>query len=243
MSELYHEAADRRAPAHLVEVVTGRETVRHRVDSARRSARQELRIFDKPPYAVEPIPHKAEATVSLLIERGGGVRTIFDQAALELPGRLAGDIGKATAKGVRHRVLPELPTKLVLVDDRLAIVPLQAMPEVLDSAVFVYRSALLEGLAALFETLWRIALPLDPAHPGADQSGADQSEQPSDDERHLLKLLSTGVPDEAIARALGLSERTCRRRIHHLMERLNARTRFQLARQAARRGWLDDLPD
>ncbi|GAA4935431.1 DNA-binding CsgD family transcriptional regulator [Nonomuraea thailandensis] len=238
LSKLFHEAADRQAPAQLVEVVAGRETVRHRVDSARRSARQELRIFDKPPYAIEPTPDVAEATGSLLIERGGRVRTIFDQAALELPGRLAGDIGKATAKGVRHRVLPELPMKLVLVDDRLAIVPLQATPAVLDSAVFVYRSGLLEALSALFETLWHIALPLDPAHPGADEP-----EQPSEDERHLLKLLSTGVPDEAIARALGLSERTCRRRIHYLMERLNARTRFQLARQAARRGWLNDAPD
>jgi hypothetical protein len=43
-----------------------------------------------------------------------------------------------------------------------------------------------------------------------------------------------------IARELRLSERTYQRRVRGLMERVNAQTRFQLARQAARRGWLNE---
>jgi hypothetical protein len=39
-----------------------------------------------------------------------------------------------------------------------------------------------------------------------------------------------------------LSDRTYQRRMHDLMERLHAQTRFQLARQAARRNWLRDTP-
>ncbi|KGN31699.1 hypothetical protein N802_03310 [Knoellia sinensis KCTC 19936] len=41
-----------------------------------------------------------------------------------------------------------------------------------------------------------------------------------------------------MARELGVSERTVGRRVARLEERLGARSRFQLAAQAYRRGWL-----
>jgi DNA-binding NarL/FixJ family response regulator len=53
-------------------------------------------------------------------------------------------------------------------------------------------------------------------------------------------LLTAGIPDDVIARELGLSERTYQRRVRGMMERLQVQTRFQLARQAALRGWFDD---
>jgi len=98
----------------------------------------------------------------------------------------------------------------------------------------VYQSALLEALSALFETLWQLSLPLELA--ATDPSLLDN---PSAKERFILASMTAGLPDEAIARQLGLSDRTYQRRIHDLMERLHVQTRFQLARQAARRGWLD----
>lgn len=60
------------------------------------------------------------------------------------------------------------------------------------------------------------------------------------DDRRLLTLLSAGLTDHAIARDLGVSERTVRRRITRLQAVLGGRTRFQLGVQAARRGWLVD---
>lgn len=240
LSERFREATSRQAPDQLVEVVVGREAVRDRVDTARRGARTELRIFDKPPYAAEPNPPEVEPSGDLLLRRGGSVRTIYEQTSLEVLGRLRGEISTAAARGTLDRVLPELPLKMVLVDDRLGIVPLQAAPTVIDTAVIVHPSGLLTALSALFETLWRVSLPLALDDTGACARPAAPGEQPSDAERHILALLTTGVPDDAIARELGLSERTFRRRVQNLMERLGARTRFQLARQAARRGWLDD---
>jgi DNA-binding NarL/FixJ family response regulator len=62
------------------------------------------------------------------------------------------------------------------------------------------------------------------------------------EELRILTLLTAGLPDDVIARELGISERTYQRRVRAMMERVNAQTRFQLARQAARRGWLDDDP-
>ncbi len=69
-----------------------------------------------------------------------------------------------------------------------------------------------------------------------------EPEEPSEEERQILALLTAGLPDAAVARELGLSNRTYHRRLHDMMDHLGARTRFQLARQAARRGWLTDAP-
>jgi len=56
---------------------------------------------------------------------------------------------------------------------------------------------------------------------------------------HLLALLSRGFKDEAIARYLGWSLRTVRRRVARLMDELGAKTRFQLGAEAVRAGRLD----
>lgn len=234
LTERFHQAEARHNSAHLVEIIIGREAVMNRVVDAYRSARREVRSFDKPPYATQPVPTGNDAEAEFL-RRGGVVRIIYERASVEVPGRLPGDLELGPAIGTQDRVVPHLPMKLILIDDRLAIIPLQADPTVIESTVVVHRSALLEAISALFETLWRTALPLELAV--ADSRLVDQ---PSEEERRILAFLTSGLPDDAIARQLGLSDRTYQRRIHDLLERLQARTRFQLARQAGRRGWFDE---
>ena len=68
---------------------------------------------------------------------------------------------KSTALGEQARVLPDAPTKLLLADDRIGLIPLQAAPSSIESIVVVHPSALLEALGALFESLWARALPVD----------------------------------------------------------------------------------
>jgi DNA-binding CsgD family transcriptional regulator len=131
-------------------------------------------------------------------------------------------------------VLPSLPVSLLIVDDRLAVVPLQDTPDTPSSSnVIIYQSALLNALAGLFETLWQHALPLDP---GGTEIGPT-ARGPDPTERRILGLMNAGLPDEAIARHLGLSHRTLQRRVRDLMERLHAATRYQLGAQAVAHGW------
>ena len=52
----------------------------------------------------------------------------------------------------------------------------------------------------------------------------------------LLTLLTAGLGDDAIGRQLNVSPRTVRRRVATLMDRLDARTRFQAGIQAKARG-------
>jgi DNA-binding NarL/FixJ family response regulator len=59
-----------------------------------------------------------------------------------------------------------------------------------------------------------------------------------DQRTFLLRQLASGAKDEQIARTMGLSLRTIRRRIADLMIELGADTRFQAGAEAVRRGWL-----
>jgi hypothetical protein len=171
-----------------------------------------------------------------MLARGATVRVIYDRAAVDQPGRLA-DLEAGIAWGELARFVPVLPMKLLLIDDRIGAVPLLASPNAIESTILVHPSGLLEGLSALFEALWQIALPLDVVP--AVRRGRSTT-HPSQDDLRILTLMTAGLSDEAAARQLSMSDRTYQRRIRGLMESLNVQTRFQLARQATRRGWLTD---
>lgn len=229
VGDLFRQAAAGRDPAKLVEVVTGRDLIMQRNDQLQRSARRELRIFDRPPYHGE---HKNDAELDLL-SRGVPVRAVYETAA-------ADHAAPFIAAGEQARVLPSLPTKLLVIDERMAVVPLHNTPDTPSSSfVIVHQSALLNALVGLFETLWQHALPLDPLGSGI---GATDAYGPDPTERGILGLMNAGLPDEAIARHLGLSHRTLQRRIRDLMERLHAATRYQLGAQAVAHGWCARRP-
>ncbi|MBO1767109.1 helix-turn-helix domain-containing protein [Allobranchiibius sp. GilTou38] len=77
----------------------------------------------------------------------------------------------------------------------------------------------------LFDRLWLASAALEPA---------------ADEPEGLLELMRQGLKDEAIARVLGISLRTVRRRVAALMAEHGVDTRFQLAlRLAERRGRAD----
>lgn len=226
----FHSAHASADPAELVEVVTGQEAIIRRGQLMRRGARFSIRGLDKPPYAGDPTAHNEveDEQVSL----GVSAQVIYEPSAIAIPGRrqvLEQDI----AHGEEARVLDNLPTKLVLVDDRVAMVPLRTADDVIDSCVIVHPSALLDALSGLFSVLWRLALPLGIVR--TDDSIADGL---GDEEQRVLGLMAAGLPDEAIGRQLGMSLRTVRRRVRGLMERYQMSSRFQLGLNAGIRGWV-----
>jgi DNA-binding NarL/FixJ family response regulator len=88
------------------------------------------------------------------------------------------------------------------------------------------------SLASLFEQTWETAVPLGAARERTPEEGITPGEQ------ELLKLLASGLTDEAAGKRLGVSLRTVRRQMAGLMERLNATSRFEAGLKAAQRGWL-----
>lgn len=132
--------------------------------------------------------------------------------------------------GGRMRTVPTVPIQMIIVDRRAAIVPLDpATPRA--GALEVRSAGVVTALRALFEQTWA--------------AGTDFGEQPLADsngctpvEKTLLGMIAAGDTDEAAARKLGVSLRTVRRMMSHLMERLGAASRFQAGVNAVKHGWL-----
>ncbi|SEK93704.1 helix-turn-helix domain-containing protein [Streptacidiphilus jiangxiensis] len=224
----YHERTLRTDPHRLVEVIAGPAEITHRVQELIAGAQHEILAFDAPPYVT---PHRSASEIEHpVLARGVSVRAIYATEVLTVP-VLADRLRAMVGLGERARVMPRVPMKMVLVDRSDAMLPLTASEEGLRStAVFVRRSTLCDALVELFEANWATATPIFTEAPPTDEVSAE--------DRALLHLLNSGLKDDAIARQLGLSDRTLRRRLAELTSRLGATSRFQAGTQAMRRGWL-----
>ncbi|GGS82615.1 hypothetical protein GCM10010176_027630 [Nonomuraea spiralis] len=111
-----------------------------------------------------------------------------------------------------HRRAESLPTSLMVLDRRVALLPADRDdPEA--GCLEVWSRPLVAGLIALFERHWTAA-PL----PALTRR-----------EREVVALLADGCTDPVVARRLGISERTVAATVRALMDRYDARSRFQLA--------------
>jgi sugar-specific transcriptional regulator TrmB len=228
----YHERSLRTDPRLLVEVVEGPKEITRRVEELVAGAEKEILAFDAPPY-VSPDGETSTAE-AVMLARGVTVRAIYANEVLAVP-RLAEGLREMVALGEQARVLPRVPTKLIVVDGREAVLPLTRSDEgKRTTAAFVRQSGLSDALVELFEVNWAIATPLF----ASSGEGALAEPGVSGEDVALLQLLNAGLKDEAIARHLDLSQRTFRRRIAELVQRLGATNRFQAGTQAMRRGWL-----
>lgn len=203
----------------IADVLTSRQAIGQRLSQLLRSTRREIRCLAGPPHLDQAGIAQASAE---LLGRDVTCRVIYERAGLDEAGGLPG-IERLTQAGQQSRVLPFLPARLLIADDRFALMPLDDTDSY---AVIIHRCALLDALSALFEGLWQRALPLLPAA-RSGRDGAAPASQP------LIALLLSGLTDESIARHLGIGHRTAQRRIAALMADFGARTRFQAGVQAA----------
>jgi DNA-binding CsgD family transcriptional regulator len=130
------------------------------------------------------------------------------------------------AVGEQVRVLPEVPTRMLVIGDSHVLLPEPLGYADMPLAV-VRQRGVVEAMAQWFELLWERA-----AVPAGGVAGRP------DRRRFLLQQLAAGERDEQIARKLGISLRTVRRRVADLMSELGADSRFQAGVEAARRGWI-----
>lgn len=226
LMDSYREAARYTDPSLSVEVVRGYEEVGRRFSHLQSEARHQIRGFDRPPYLNNPGTNHDNA--ARRARSGLNYRVIYSRAALAWPDRLSQDIRPSQTFGEHSRTRPTLPIKMVIGDDRQALIPIRDPEAALTTAYVIHPSSLLDALIALFEAEWRLAMPL----PEVSEQGPDEAT------RTLLLLLASGQTDEAIARALGWSFRTTQRRVQALMRTLDATTRFQAGMEARGRGWV-----
>jgi DNA-binding CsgD family transcriptional regulator len=236
LGKAFHEASRQEHPAELVEIITGEANIRGRTDQLPAAAEHQMRGFDRPPYVDSFVePDTQEVNQVNRMREGITFRTVYSAQAVTLPGRLEGDIRELIANGEQARVRPDLPTKLWIVDDKMALIPIKTRQQGIDACFIVRPCDLLDSLMALFEAEWERAIPLR-TFLGEDAAGVASGE-PDETRTAVLSCLAAGLTDEGIARSLGCSLRTAQRHIRRLMQDLNVTSRFQAGMEARQRGW------
>ena len=174
-----------------------------------------------------PDGHATDTWVKDLVRAGRRSQAIYPARVLEE----APDVIRERAEAGEHvRILAEVPCRLAVLGGSVALLP-QEFGVRSDRVLVIRQHAMIGALRLLFESLWDRGM----AVPGLDgqlDSGAGS------DRRLLLDQLVAGAKDEQIARALGISLRTVRRRVADVLDELGAESRFQAGAEAVRRGWV-----
>ncbi|MFD5768338.1 helix-turn-helix transcriptional regulator [Streptomyces sp. NPDC127049] len=236
LADVYRSEASDPAVHDLVEVVTGASAVAHRFLQLQMGAVEELCVLvTGVPVAVTPMENPVEDAA---VARGVAYRVVLEREALALPGQLS-ELALGLGRRQEVRLTEKVPTKLVVADRALAMMPLGdggAEP----SALVVHASGVLDLLMNAFERVWRNALPVQLGRGG--ELVEDEPAGPDATDLRILALLLLGMTDASVGKQLGLGLRTVKRRVKGLMELAGASTRIQLGWCAYEHGWIAGPP-
>lgn len=183
-----------------IEALPGPDEAARRAVELRLSAQREVRVTAT--SALSPVPGAPA---------GVRVRTIYDASYAAW--------GSSLRPGEQARIRTAVPTNLVHVDDRAAIV----------GALLITNPGLVATLAGWFDLMW-----LDVASVGVSHERTDLTPA----QHRVLRLLATGRSDLAISRECGTSVRTVHRHVRAVLDVLGVESRFAAGAAAARRGWI-----
>ncbi|MCX5265958.1 LuxR C-terminal-related transcriptional regulator [Streptomyces sp. NBC_00199] len=225
----YLDARRLRAAPGQMEMLYGVETVRDAIAELARTSTQSV-------YSMAPGGGQSDAALQAalpldqrLLDRGIRLRSLFLTTAR---GHAATHryLRRLQQAGGAVRLATTLPTRMLIYDERAAVIPLQT-EDTRRGAVLLHDSPVVDLLTDLFEVHWQQATLLQ---------GPDETEEAlSALERKVVQLMAAGLLDEVISRQVGLSVRTTRRIIGKMTQRLGANSRFQAGVLAVKNGWVD----
>lgn len=212
-----------------IEYLRGMDSVRVYLEEISKQIETEvLALIPKASLTAESMA-ASQALDARIAERGVSIRTIYLDSVRNHTAtrRYAAWLNEC---GGEVRTHPVLPMRIILVDRKIAVLPIDPEDSAKGALVLRERSAV-AALLALFTQIWEAARPLGTAELPDDHGLVPQ-------ERELLRLLAQGMTDEAASKQLAISVRSVRRLMSDIMDRLNARSRFEAGLRAAERGWL-----
>ncbi|WP_333775338.1 helix-turn-helix transcriptional regulator [Streptomyces sp. IBSBF 3136] len=220
-------------PVGEIEQAVGLDEIRDRIGLLCREVTTEVMAFAPGAQTAENMEAARPQDLELL-DRGVRMRTMYlDSVRNHQP-----SVAYATwltGRGGQVRTVPTLPVRMLIVDRHTAVVPMDDQSTG-DGVLLLRGKGVLAAMCELFESFWQRATPL------GDSRDPEAPHGPSRVETEYLRLLYDGYTDEVIARRLGVSPRTARRMAAELMEKLQARSRFQAGAKAVQRGWISAGP-
>jgi len=211
----------------LVEYLTSTQKISALSAELYVSTHRELRSVVTGHFDIPVTEHQAIAPPEPTKNQGARFRTMYDDAFASCAAG-AFVIQHSIEGGEEARIRAELPTKLIHVDDRIALVGLTETG--VSGALLIRSPTLLALIREWFDATWD--------DPTTTRVGAANADELSPIQRQILQLLTAGRGDEAVAHKLGTSVRTVRRNVTAVMERLGVTSRFAAGAAAAKRGWI-----
>lgn len=218
--ELYRDEQQQAvAPVRLLQ---GGEVIWAALLELNRTCREEL-LAAQPggPRPPEKLAHSAVRDVGLL-KRGAEKRTLY-QHSVRSHGPTLAYMETVADAGGEFRTLDELFDRCLVYDRATAVIPDRRYGDEHGIALIVEHPGLVGFLVSVFEHAWQRAEPVTFDLPHSRPAQLT-------DERHLavLRLMTEGLTDAAIATRLGISSRTVSHRIKRAAEQFGSRSRAQL---------------
>ncbi|HEX8632168.1 MAG TPA: helix-turn-helix transcriptional regulator [Catenuloplanes sp.] len=207
----------------------GVDAVRWRLAELSRSATSECLSLNPNSTQTVEAKHASRDLNEGMLRRGVTVRCVYQDSFRDHP-HVLGYARWLAGLGGQLRTVPTVPLLMVSYDRRTVLLPADPR-ETAAGAVEITSPGVVAAVCALFDQMWTTATVF-----GEDIAATEPILTRT--EQTILSLLAEGHTDEVLARRLGVSLSTVRRTMAQLMERLNARSRFQAGVQATRRGWV-----
>jgi HTH-type transcriptional regulator, sugar sensing transcriptional regulator len=148
-------------PLEYIEVLRDRRAVNERFEELQAGIKREILVFTKPPYAT-PAQENVEG---LEVVQSHTARSIYEFSAFDDPAFTEG-VRRFIDAGEDARFVPELPLKLVIIDESIVMFgmedPVAGSSDM--TMVVVEHPSLAKILKVAFETIWSQGLTFEQAY-------------------------------------------------------------------------------
>ncbi|MFD5462999.1 helix-turn-helix domain-containing protein [Kitasatospora sp. NPDC127059] len=215
LAEGFHSPSQIGGP---IEYVRGKALINQRLrQSTEKGLVEALAMQPGGPRPPEVLAASIEPDLAVL-RLGASMRTIY-HASTRYHQPTRDYVTTLTAAGSQFRTLDEPYTRLIIIDRRIAVIP---VADDMGLAAFIYDQSVIKYLAdEIFERNWARALEFD-------GNRAVPQEVVSRLRQTIIELLLEGTNHRVIARRLGISERTLARHIAEMRDDYNVDSLFQL---------------
>lgn len=148
-------------PLEYIEVLRDRRAINERFAELQSAVKSEILVFTKPPYATPP----QENVEGLEVIQTHDARSLYEFSVFDEPAVMRG-VQKFVEAGEQARFVPELPLKLVIIDETIVMFgmedPVAGSSEL--TIVVVEHQSLAKVLKTAFNAIWESGLTFDQAH-------------------------------------------------------------------------------
>lgn len=219
LRQVYAEVAAARGTSDALKNLSSPAEIAEALDSVARSCTKEVLAIQPGGPRPEEVLTAAMPRDTAMLARGVRMRTIYQHSA-RFSRPTQSYVERVSAAGGEVRTAEELPRRLLIFDRVTAFIP---SAENDNEAFMVRQPSTVAYLLDVFEKAWDAALPFTSAD---DSRGGGLLSSMM--EMSVARLMLVERKDGAIARRLGISERTCRSHIARIMRRVGARNRTHL---------------